>query len=76
MMNLLDVLSCQLYNIYHKSVLRKELRKLSLYFECCHVVIVSKFENNRNILDVYLVLVSMTIYASQFEEMVNEEQTV
>ena len=37
---------------------------------------VSKFENNQNILAVYLVEVIMTIYASQFEETVNEEQTV
>ena len=37
---------------------------------------VSKFENNQNILDVYLIEVIMTIYASQFEETVNEEQTV
>ena len=75
-MNLLDVFSYQFYKIYQKYVLTKEFRKLSLYFECCHVVMVSKFENNQNILDVYLVEVIMTIYASQFEETVNEEQTV
>ena len=75
-MNLLDVFSYQFYKIYQKCVLTKKLRKLSLYFECCHLVMVSKFENNQNILDVYLIEVIMTIYASQFEETVNEEQTV
>ena len=70
--------SCEFNKPYLNNLLTEELHKLNLIFECCHAALVNKFKNNQNLfnLDVFLVEVIMTIYASQFEETVNEEQTV
>lgn len=70
--------SCEFNKLHLNNLLTEDLHKLNFIFECCHAVLVNKFKNNQNLfnLDVFLVKVIMTVYASQFEETVNEEQTV